>query len=195
MVPFPNPAPEPQLDLFPLPTPTPAAAPESLMTTSDNPHGLPTVSAVSVTPAAAIISAPDILSVPEDWKDRNSWQFESFVLHTHTDVCMTCSSVSRYSNVFRMFTRRYAAAIDRRMVPATRVPDELSVIFYSMPDRQVPLCHNCLSESRVTTTKILVSSEAEWNEARRRSLEKPRAKPASSSPATPAKSLDDLFGF
>lgn len=142
------------------------------------------------------VFAPDILSVPEDWRDRNSWSFESFVMHTHTDVCMTCSSVTRYSNVYRMFTRRHAAAIDRRMVPADRVPSELSVILYSMPDRQVPLCHNCLSESRVTSTRILVTSEAEWNEARRQTLAaKPAVRSSSSSPATPAKSLDSLLGF
>ena len=40
------------------------------------------------------VFAPDILLVPEDWKDRMSWQFESFVMHAHTDVCSTCSSVS-----------------------------------------------------------------------------------------------------
>lgn len=142
------------------------------------------------------VFAPDILAVPEDWRDRNSWQFESFVMHTHTDVCSTCASVTRYSNVYRMFTRKLPAAIDRRMVPATRVPEELSVIVYSMPERQVPLCHNCLSESRVTSTRILVTSEAEWNEARRRSIEAKRA-PVSgnSSSSAPRKTMSDLLGF
>ena len=147
-------------------------------------------------PAPAIF-APDILAVPEDWRDRTSWQFESFVMHRHTDVCQTCASVTHYSNVFRMFTRHHPAAVDRRLVPATRVPEELSVIFYSMPERQVPLCHNCLSESRITATRILVTSEAEWNEARRRSLEVRRQQGTSSrtSPERPSRSLDDLLGL
>lgn len=148
------------------------------------------------TSPAPVISAPDILAVPEDWRDRHSWTFESFVMHTHTDVCSTCSSVTRYSNVYRMFTRKLPAAVDRRMVPATRVPEELSVIVYSMPDRQVPLCHNCLSESRVTSTRILVTSEAEWNEARRRSLEaKKQPVQGNSSPTAPRKTMSDLLGF
>ena len=140
------------------------------------------------------VFAPDILLVPEDWKDRMSWQFESFVMHAHTDVCSTCSSVTRYSNVFRMFTRKHPAAIDRRLVPATRVPEELSVVYFSMPERSVPLCHNYISESRNTSTKILVTSEKEWNEARRLSL---AAKASIKVPAAekPSKSLDDLLGF
>lgn len=148
-------------------------------------------------PSPTLISAPDILSVPEGWRDRHAWQFESFVMHTHTDVCMTCSSVTRYSNVFRMFTRKHAAAIDRRMVPTDRVPSELSVIVYSMPDRQVPLCHNCLSESRITTTRILVTSEAEWNEARRKMLEsKPGLRDGgASSTSRDTRSAAEILGF
>jgi hypothetical protein len=151
----------------------------------------------ALTPSGVLaISAPDVLSVPEGWRDRDSWHFESFVMHTHTDVCMTCSSVTRYSNVFRMFTRKHVAAVDRRMVPADRVPSELSVILYSMPDRQVPLCHNCLSESRVTTTKILVTSEAEWNEARRKMLEqKPASRGSTSSSSKPSPSVEELLGL
>jgi hypothetical protein len=147
---------------------------------------------------SAPIFAPDILHVPEDWKDRQSWHFESFVMHSHTDVCMTCASITHYSNVFRMFTRKLPAAVDRRMIPATRVPEELSVILCRMPERQVPLCHNCLSESRQSTTRILVTSEAEWNEARRRSLEVRRQQgtsQSSSAPPKPTKSLTDLLGF
>lgn len=137
--------------------------------------------------------APDILSVPEDWKDRLSWQFESFVMHSHTDVCSCCGSVTRYSNVYRMFTRKLPAAVDRRLVPAHLIPKELSVIYMQMPERQVPLCHNCLSESRTTTTKILVTSETEWNLARKRAIEsKPTRTPT---PSTPTKSIDDLLGF
>lgn len=148
-------------------------------------------------PEARPAFAPDILLVPEDWKDRHSWQFESFVMHAHTDICQTCSSKTHYSNVFRMFTRKHPAAVDRRLIPATAVPPELSVIYFSMPERSVPLCHNCLSESRITTTRILVTSEAEWNEARRLSLAaKPKPPSASSStPVPPGKALDDLLGF
>ena len=142
---------------------------------------------------SAPIFAPDILSVPEDWKDRDSWHFESFVMHSHSDVCQTCSSVTHYSNVFRMFTRRHVAAIDRRKIPATRVPEELSVILYRMPERQVPLCYNCLSESRITTTKILVTSEAEWNEARRKQLEARQTRPSGAE--APKKSVSDILGL
>lgn len=150
-----------------------------------------------MTDTAPAIFAPDILSVPEDWRDRASWHFESFVMHQHTDVCTTCGSISRHSNVFRMFTRKLAAATDRRMVPADRVPSELSVILFSMPERQVPLCHFCLSESRTTSTRILVTSEAEWNEARRRDLLARAAapRPKASGPDVPPKSLSDLLGL
>lgn len=143
------------------------------------------------------VFAPDILAVPEDWRDRSSWHFESFVMHSHTDVCSTCGSVSHYSNVFRMFTRKLAAATDRRMIPADRVPSELSVILYSMPERRVPLCHFCLSESRLTSTRILVTSEREWNEAKRREIEARASapRPKASGPDVPPKSLSDLLGL
>lgn len=139
--------------------------------------------------------APDILSVPEDWKDRLSWQFETFVLHQHKDVCRTCSAISRHSNVFRMFVKRNPASIDRRLVPATHVPSQLTVIVYSMPEREVPLCHNCLTESRITEQRILVSSEAEWNEARRRDLEARRSAPKASPASDPVRPLSSLLDF
>lgn len=117
------------------------------------------------------ISAPDVAAVPEEWKDRESWHFEAFVLHVHEDHCMTCSSVTHYSNVFRMFTRRSGELFSKRMIPATRIPNELSVIRYNMPKRDVPICHNCLSDSRISDVKILVSSDREWTEAVRKQRE------------------------
>lgn len=141
------------------------------------------------------IRAPDITLVPPDWKDREAWQFEAFMLHNHTQVCTTCSSVHRWSETFRMFVKRNPASLDRRFVPATHVPEKLRVITSQMPVKRVPLCFHCLSEDRIGEQQILVSTDAEWNEAMRRSLDHHRRVDGASrtTPKAPEGKLEDLL--
>lgn len=138
--------------------------------------------------------APDIAAVPQDWKDAASWQFESFVMHMHEDNC-ACGAVHRHSNVFRLFVRKLPAATDRRLIVAESIPATLRVIRVNMPARRVPLCHFCLTSDRAGQQTILVSSEAEWNEAQRREIAARMAgrNSRSAAPSGPMKPLADLL--
>lgn len=140
------------------------------------------------------IRAPDVTLVPPEWKDAASWQFEAFMLHNHTQVCTTCSSVHRWSETFRMFVKRNPAAVDRRYVPATYVPEKLTVITSAMPVKRVPLCFHCLTEDRVGEQRILVSTDTEWSEAMKRSLDHHRrVETKTSVPSKPEAALEDLL--
>lgn len=143
----------------------------------------------------AAIRAPDISTVPSDWKDAASWTFEAFMLHNHTQTCKTCASVNRWSEAFRLFVRRNPASIDRRMVPATAIPEKLCVIVSTMPLKEVPLCWHCLSKDRIGEVRILVNSEAEWTEAQRRDREAHKADGPlrGAKPYSPPKALEDLL--
>lgn len=111
--------------------------------------------------------APEIALTPSDWKDAASWQFEAFALHLHETHCTRCSSVSHHSDAYRMFTKRFAAAVDRRFIPATSIPETLQVITFKLPVRSVPICHHCLTADRQGTQTILISSERAWQDGLR----------------------------
>ena len=140
------------------------------------------------------VFAPDILSPPADWRDAASWTFETFVMQTQTDECRNCGAVMRHANVYRMFTRKHPASTDRRMVPTDTVPSSLSVVLMSLPPRAVPICPFCLDATRTSSTKLLVTDEAAWNEALRRDREA-RSRSAAASSRTPAvhTNLEDLL--
>lgn len=145
-------------------------------------------------PSQAVF-APDISSPPSYWKDASSWHFECFALYTHEQHCLTCSSVHRWSEPYRMFTKRYAAAIDRQFVPADRIPSSFSVVTYAMPVKTIPLCHHCLTSDRIGQQTILVSNEHAWNEAQRRSREALESgrRSAGNTSTKPLPNLEDLL--
>jgi hypothetical protein len=138
---------------------------------------------------------------PEDWKDRDSYLFLSFVLEYNTDNCLTCGSVNHWSNVYRAFGKRgHDAANYRRLVPTEgRISDKAPVVIFSKPPRSVPICHHCLTGDR-SGSAFLVSSEEAWNEAVRKDREHRMAASASShvsapkvAPAYVGKKLEDLL--
>lgn len=132
--------------------------------------------------SASPLFAPDIAIPPQDWRDANYWKFDSFALHLNEQQCTSCDAVHRWSEAFRMFTRTYPAATDRRYVMASYIPPALRVVTFKTPVRIVPLCHNCLKADRPGQAVILVSTEGEWAEAQRRTREllaQQKKKPAS----------------
>lgn len=130
------------------------------------------------------------LSPPLEWRDRAAWIFDRFYLHSHTTECINCASVTHYSEVYRGFRRRekpiglaYDTAIRKAPAPASEIDARLPVVIVSLPPKQIPICHLCLSGSRESRVRLVAISDAEFHAAERalreRQAEELRASPPS----------------
>ena len=116
--------------------------------------------------------APNISLAPADWKDADNWLFECFALHMQTRTCRTCGSVQHTSEAFKVFLRKNEgnhAHFSKRLIPASEIPLTLTVVTFKLPDKEVPICHNCISSRPAGTERILVTDENEWKAAISRS--------------------------
>lgn len=108
------------------------------------------------------------LSPPEDWRDASEYEFCGFIMHHHTDECVSCGAVTHWSETFRAYWRK-SDHRTTRMRPMTYVmPQGAGITVFRVPERKIPICTHCLSATREGTAIYLVSDQAAWDEARRR---------------------------